>query len=146
MENFLIFVHMKKLLIVALIGVTSMVSIQSCKKDEGASSAELIVGSWVQVNATDDGDTTWNDPDEWAPCEKDDITIFKADGTFTIDEGATKCDPDDPQINDSGNYLVSGNILTLYGFAFKIESISSTELKLSFDALGTTGTSTYKKL
>jgi hypothetical protein len=31
-------------------------------------------------------------------CFQDDIRTFDAAGTYTVDEGATKCDPADPQI------------------------------------------------
>jgi len=34
-------------------------------------------------------------------CMLDNYTIFKADGTGTTDEGATKCDPSAPQVKDN---------------------------------------------
>jgi hypothetical protein len=39
-------------------------------------------------------------------CEKDDILRFNTNGTGTNDEGATKCDPDDPQ-TESFNWVFS---------------------------------------
>lgn len=43
-----------------------------------------------------DGDTAYTFS-ELEPCEKDDLTHFKKDGTAVDDDGATKCDPADPQ-------------------------------------------------
>jgi hypothetical protein len=40
------------------------------------------------------------------PCEKDDLIIFNTNGTITNDEGATKCDPADPQTTAGGNWAL----------------------------------------
>ncbi len=137
---------MKKLVIVALIGAIAMVSFQSCQKDD-SNSGGTLEGSWIQVGSTFDGVNTWNDPDEWDDCEKDDITTFNTNGTYSIDEGATKCDPDDPQISDSGSWSLSSDkkTLTMDGFSLEVITLTSTDLKVSLDLFGSEGTSTFKR-
>jgi len=38
------------------------------------------------------------------PCEKDNITFFTSDLKYKVDEGASKCDPSDTQIQDQGTW------------------------------------------
>ena len=135
---------MKKIVIIALIGAIAMVSFQSCKKDDSDSGAS-IVGSWIQVGATEDSKNTWDT--DWDDCEKDDITTFSSDGTYKIDEGATKCDPDDPQINETGSWSLSSDkkILTSNGIGFNVVTLTSTDLKISVDLFGSISTASFKK-
>lgn len=43
-------------------------------------------------------------------CDRDDIQHFFADGKYEADEGASKCDPDDPQIFFTGTWaLIDGD-------------------------------------
>ena len=44
---------------------------------------------------------------EMDDCELDNILIFKDNSNFVYDEGDTKCDPDDPQVEDGGIYILS---------------------------------------
>jgi len=46
-------------------------------------------------------------------CTKDDLIRFNTDGTVTEDEGATKCDPDDPQTTNDGTWTLTDNDKTL---------------------------------
>lgn len=77
----------------------------SCKKDDDPSKTELLTNkNWVMTAATVDpsiavpgGGTTNNWYNQMAACLKDDIMNFKADKTFTLDEGASKCNVGDPQ-------------------------------------------------
>lgn len=89
----------------------------SCKKDDDKDDQETVIpksktelltsAPWKATAAT------VAPPVEVAPgifisdfyafmeaCEKDNLIIFKADGTGMDDEGATKCDDNDPQIED----------------------------------------------
>lgn len=138
---------MKKILFVFLIGVSTLLTLDSCKKDDESKSKTdlLTAGSWVQVGATEDGEDVW--ATDYDACEKDDITTFNADGTYKIDEGATKCDPDDPQISQSGIWkFTSGETkIELDGFEATILTLSSTDLVVSIDIFGSTSTATYKK-
>ncbi len=84
----------------------------ACSDDDEPSNS--IVGRWQQTTGTIsppfEGVTDYFSLEE--PCKQDDIIEFREDGTFIIEEGATKCDPDDSQILSTGNYQISGNILS----------------------------------
>lgn len=38
-------------------------------------------------------------------CNLDDFFDFNSDGSYTIEEGASKCDPNDPSVVESGDWL-----------------------------------------
>jgi hypothetical protein len=40
-----------------------------------------------------------------APCFLDDFFRYNSNGTYTGEEGASKCDPNDPQVFESGTWL-----------------------------------------
>ena len=70
-------------------------------------------------------------------CAKDDIQNFKANGTFTVDEGASKCDPADPQTR-TGTWVLSTDQKTITTTesgqapeSFTLESVSASQLKVS---------------
>ncbi|HPG12611.1 MAG TPA: lipocalin family protein [Chitinophagaceae bacterium] len=69
----------------------------SCKKnnDSPPTKTELLTtGSWKFNSATSSGIDVSG---ALQSCQKDNIYTFVAGGTGTADEGATKCDPADPQ-------------------------------------------------
>jgi hypothetical protein len=45
----------------------------------------------------------------YTACELDNLQRFAANGTYTVDEGATKCDPSDPQTFASGTWAFTNN-------------------------------------
>lgn len=47
-------------------------------------------------------------------CDKDDMIIFKPNGDMIFDEGATKCDADDPQSEVVGKWELRNNDTELY--------------------------------
>lgn len=62
-------------------------------------------------------------------CVKDDIYQFKTDGTYILDNGATKCYPDEPQIVDQGTWAfnVDETIINFdNGDEWNIEQLTST--------------------
>lgn len=127
-------------------GIAATLTFTSCKKDEELSKTEMLTtGSWIQVGATEDGQDVWDA--DYEDCEKDDITTFSSDGTFTIDEGATKCNPSDPQISDSGTWELSSDekTITIKGFPAEIITLTSADLVVKIDLLGTNTTATFKK-
>jgi hypothetical protein len=81
----------------------------ACKKDKDDSPAGqdaetlLLNKNWKLVSFTinpaiDLGNGNTNDVlSSWDDCEKDDLYIFKANGVFVWDEGASLCFPGDPQ-------------------------------------------------
>lgn len=99
----------------------------SCsKKDEDKTtpvtpSTDKLVGSWKTISDIADRPVYhWNTSelvtDIWdreRDCRKDDLLIFKADGTYVEDEGASKCDTADEQILYGGSWKKSGSKLTV---------------------------------
>jgi len=72
-------------------------------------------------------------------CEQDNITYFKTGGTYTIEEGATKCDSSDPQVYDTGTWTFNSDetilVLTSTGGtpeSCNITSISSSSIKITY--------------
>jgi len=65
-------------------------------------------------------------------CYLDNISNFNTDGTYTENEGATLCDPQDPQLVDTGIWSFQNSETTLIkdGIAKTIVTLNSTTLKL----------------
>lgn len=68
-------------------------------------------------------------------CDLDDFFDFNTDGSYTIEEGASKCDPNDPSVVESGDWLWNSDntriIFEPNGGASReaeVISISSTEV------------------
>lgn len=90
---------------------TVILLITGCKKD--LTLIEVMQsGKWKVTAQTYNGKDTFNDMEA---CEKDNLTTFKSDNTYLVDEGATKCDSKDPQTQEEGGYTVSADekIVTL---------------------------------
>ncbi|QQS27941.1 MAG: DUF5004 domain-containing protein [Sphingobacteriales bacterium] len=86
---------MKKLLLILTV---IMVLVSSCTEDK--SNTELLTGTDWRITAWTVSPAILGITDWYAnmePCEKDDSFSFNSDGSASIDEGASKCDPDDPQ-------------------------------------------------
>jgi hypothetical protein len=89
----------------------------SCKKDDAPpSKKDLLSGkNWVLVSQTVSPGINFNGTlitDLYAQmddCSKDDISKFNSNGTYTFEEGATKCDVNDPQVFDSGTWVFNSD-------------------------------------
>jgi len=120
----------------------------SCSKDDappGPTNTELIVSSTWKYNNS--GVDVNNDGFIDAPvpagyildCDKDNTLTFKSDGTGTLDEGANKCDPTNPNTSTytwsfkNGETYINFPIALMTGFNgdVKILKLTSTELNLS---------------
>lgn len=79
------------------------------------------------------------------PCEKDNLFLFKTNGTYDNTEGATKCDPMDPQLIDSGSWQLVNNetILNIDGDSFEVVQITPTSLVLKLYDSGSELTFTF---
>jgi hypothetical protein len=117
----------------------------SCKKDSedeptSVSKTGLLTSSgWVMKSAEIVVGTQSQDMYSWFDdCEKDDIIIFKTDKSIVEDEGATKCDPSDPQTTTDGTWALLNNDTELFlnfdddddDTVFKIKTLSSTDLSV----------------
>ncbi len=137
---------MKKLpFLTLMLAACALMFVASCKKDDSPEDLLAGTGCWKTVKSEyrDAGTTTWtNEPVE--PCLADDCTSFKS-GAISFDEGATKCDPTDPQ-SSTGTYTLSedGKTLTItqdgFTFPFTVEELSSKKLVLTVSFLGETRT------
>ena len=81
-----------------------------------------------------------------AACKKDNIVKFTADGKYSEDEGATKCNASDPQIAESGTWIFSNNLtaitVTPTGQSFKVAQLlelTATTLKIYDNSLTVNG-------
>ena len=109
-----------------LLAVAASVSLTSCGNDDDEvvtkSKTDLLTASgWkgtsLTVNPAIDWDNDGTKETNLTPfidaCSLDDLKIFKADKTYTEDEGATKCDPADPQVIASGTWSFNADETTL---------------------------------
>jgi hypothetical protein len=117
-------------------------SFTSCKKDSDNPSptnntptvktkTQLIsANSWKVTSMVSNGYDIYN---IMSPCEKDNFFMFKANGAYVQDEGPTKCDPSDQQvenglwkfINNESAIVIDGEdtatIITLNADTLKVE-------------------------
>ena len=140
---------MRTLRFLALGALALSLSLGACKKDNDSKSVRdiLIEGQWDLTAATIDppfdvggGITISNLLIDEDACDADDLTIFNADGTATGDEGATKCDPSDPQQYSNGTWTLNADetVLTISDagevFVFTVASATDNQLKLTISA------------
>ncbi len=138
---------MNKFSAVALAALScGMLVFASCKKDKDEPKDLLTAPScWKTVKTESRSTTTdpWTDDSE--ACSTDDCTRFNSDGTASFDEGATKCDPTDPQTS-TGSYTLSddGKSITITQDGFSIpavvDELTSTKLVVTVTFLGQTRT------
>lgn len=132
---------MKRMIRTAFLAMATMAFFSSCKKDKdddntGNGKTDLITnGSW-KISAVHEklGENPWVDitAQEYEDCELDDRIQFSKPNIVTTDEGATKCDPSNPQ-TDTGTWkFVNGEQeIELAGEEFHIDELTATSLKIS---------------
>lgn len=126
----------------------------SCKKKEAEPSPlQKLIGKWKTLS----GSTTVGGVSEPAQaCELDNIIEFKTGDVYTVDEGATKCDPSSPQTS-SGTYALSSTGTTLnindpstsISVAFEVLELTQTRLRIKANnvlGLGIVAEYSYEKL
>lgn len=99
--------------LVAMVGLLAF-SMTSCKKDKDeATKTELLTGgNWQLTTLSSDPAFDWfgtpvtNIYAQLPACVKDDLTVFKTNGTVNFDEGPSKCNTNDPQTT-SGTWALS---------------------------------------
>lgn len=129
---------MKRVLLLATLAVTCVFS--ACKKDEDKPKSKgdlLMAKSWRMtaqteaVGAAAATDTFSGDED----CSKDDLLKFMQNGVALLDEGPTKCDPNDPQ-SFPANWALSDNdsklTLTIFigAVTYDVEQLTSDKMIL----------------
>jgi len=83
-----------------------VLSIGACKKDAAKSKTELLTQSnWKIVKEeSKSGSGAWVDNTATLACEKDNQVVFSTTLALELNEGATKCNPTDPQILTTGTW------------------------------------------
>lgn len=107
-------ITMKKnlLLILTLAGAAVL---NSCSKDDDNSSSTptatklqlLTAHGWRLSTFLENGVDMTNA--YFSACELDNIYTFYTDSLYSIDEGPTKCNPNDPQIIETGTWAFGNN-------------------------------------
>jgi hypothetical protein len=125
----------------AALVILSVAVIAGCKKDDnkdnGNSKTQMIAsGSWKMtsdyIDPAEDVNGDGVPEHEILPfletCEKDNLFSFTTDGTFTADEGASKCDPSDPQTQSTKWKFINNESLLVVGEANSADTVSIVEL------------------
>ncbi len=107
----------------SMLAIASIFVLSSCEKksdDNKTTTDYLTAGNWKVTGMTvspgiEVMGITITDIYEYflEPCTKDDLIKFNLDGTVTDDEGATKCDPDDPQTSNDGTWTLTNDDKTI---------------------------------
>jgi hypothetical protein len=123
----------------------------SCSKNDqpktSSASANISSSSWkyesggVDVDKNGSIDLALSTIGSIGPCRLDNTATFRADGTGTTDEGATKCNATDPQTesftwsfqNNESLLNIGGNGLLGTGGQFRIITLTGTQFSLAKD-------------
>jgi hypothetical protein len=139
-----------KSMFLKLLAVIVVVGVFSCKKSNDKSKTELLTqAGWRQTAGEMKAGTagTWQaDPSftSMSACDKDNITLFKTDATFEVNEGATKCNAADPQVVYTGTWAFQNNETTIsvLGQSAGVEQLTEATLVITYsDTIG--GTTYY---
>jgi hypothetical protein len=107
---------MRKKTLVFIVMLTFLVF--NCKKDEKVTTSkkDLLSGkSWIMTAETISPAINVNGTmitdlySQTANCTKDDIGKFNSNGTYTLEEGPTKCSVNDPQVFETGTWTLNSD-------------------------------------
>lgn len=133
------------------LAIFSSILFFSCKKKDSDSSGSgtnkislLTQSSWQFNNAGIDADKNRTIEQDLSslinPCLKDNTVVFaySGSGSGTVNEGASKCDPNDPQTiaftwiftNNETAININGNAIAGKGGEYKIATLTDTQLSL----------------
>lgn len=137
---------MKK--ITLIIAALALITISSCKKDEETAKTNtdhLTASPWKMTKMTINPGIDFGNgilvTDLYAfqeACSKDDTEKFNVGGTGVTDEGATKCDPTDPQTSSFKWAFASNESKLIFdGDTFNIATLNASSLNLNSEIDGT---------
>lgn len=140
---------MKRKNIIPVLFITLLsVFVVSCKKDKDPEPRQAILGKWritgliMQVKENNQIIMTYNLYADLEDCEKDNIYEFRENNVLLVDEGATKCDPDDPQTYTQEYSLSNdGKKLTFFDIEWDIITLNQSSLKLRTEMVDESNTS-----
>jgi hypothetical protein len=129
--------------LLSLVAILIIAGLSSCHKDDPKplSKTDLISRTWKVTGTTVNGIDIFSST---PACQKDDLWKFTKNGTITFDEGATKCDPSDPQ-TETSNWSFTENetkikLTSLDGSSTETDTL--TELTATTLKISTVDTST----
>lgn len=119
--------------IILFVIVSTILVIFACTKEPAPS--EIIASTSWKLTKTESKISTGTFWGEKAveSCEADDVYNFSANGTYTTDEGPTKCDPLDDQ-STSGTWVLTtdGKTLTItaggFGASYTLEELTNAKM------------------
>jgi hypothetical protein len=122
----------------------------SCKKDDEPTKKDLLCGkSWILISETVSPAINFNGTlitdlfSQLEECTKDDIFIFNTNGTYTFEEGPTKCDVNDPQVWDSGTWVFNSDETILVLSSPTMGTMNSEIIELTSSKLTVSQEMTY---
>ncbi len=126
---------MKKMIKFSFIAIAAMLFFSSCSKTDSKSKTTLITtGNWKVVSdMSRTGSGAWQEEiGTYGACELDDYILFKTDNTLEVNEGATKCNPSDPQF-ETGIWAFTDNEtkLNFNGTPAILDELTSTTLSFT---------------
>jgi hypothetical protein len=119
----------------------------SCQKEKDPQSRTgLLTGkAWkfVKIESKTNNGPWFDEVQLMSACEKDNEVLFKTNLSYVISEGATKCDPFDPDILDEvrWGFLENETKIDMDGAILFIEKLDQSQFIIS--ASETIGTDTY---
>jgi Lipocalin-like domain len=117
--------------------------------DPNISKTELLAGksskAWILTSSKVNGDELIN---QALPCSRDDNMVFRADKTYEGNEGASKCNANDPQVYDTGTWEFSTGeteIILNKELRYTIVKLAANTLQISIkNVFGETEELTFK--
>jgi hypothetical protein len=110
---------------------------QSCKKEskDTSQTKNLITsGTWIITDLHFDGESMWDIVED---CIKDNEYIFHSDNSYSIMDGAIKCDTTAGELLEVGSWFVTNNsTLSLDDNPLKIVTLNSSTMVLSENDYG----------
>lgn len=130
---------MKKLMSYQLLFVLLMGLAFACKSEteEPASRTDLLTGKDWRLTGATISPAIFGLSNVYSfieDCESDDLYRFAADKTLNVDEGATKCNPSDPQTQNNGTWAFNADETQL-SFTFNNANINGTITQLTGNTL-----------
>ena len=136
---------MKKIILAASVLALSL-SFSSCSKKSSDPAPTLTPLQILQSHPWKLSSTKMMGVESIEECEKDDVTTFKTDLTYSEDAGSVKCDPSDSQ-TETGAYALSsdGKTLTLDGDELTVVTLTDSKLEISASIGGLTVSAVFVK-
>jgi hypothetical protein len=124
----------------------SFLFLVSCKKEPDNSKTNLLTAKpwkFVKVESKTNNIPWMDEVPFWPQCKKDDEIVFMKDHSYTLRNGATKCDPLDPDVLDVArwNFLDNETKFDMDGAVTTIEVLNESQFVIS--ASETSGGNTY---